>query len=213
MSGPAIRAIATCPVARRAVAAVAHSWLSALLAVVILLGCDVSLAQVTGHEGRLLLVAGDVRVQRGKAPAPLEVRRPGNGDSVAAGDTLMTGVDGRVQIRFSDGSLLSIQPRSEFRIDEYRFDVGTQRGFFTLVQGALRAVSGAIGKRAPEDYRMSTPTATIGIRGTEYVAEETVCSPDCSPGRSAGLRVAVSSGKVVVANAAGESEVAAGSAT
>ena len=138
---------------------------------------------------------------------------PANGSLVTAGDTIVTGAGGRAQIRFSDGSLISLQPRSEFRIDDYQFDMAQQRGFFSLVRGALRTISGAVGKRDPADYRMTTPTATIGIRGTEFLVEETVCTPACHPGRTAGLRVAVSAGRVVVYNAAGSIEVPAGSAT
>ncbi len=171
--------------------------------------CGVALA----NEGRLILVSGEVRLQRTVPGQPVRSLVPENGTVVTAGDALVTGADGRVQIAFSDGSLLSLQPRSEFRIDDYRFDLETQRGFFQLVRGALRTISGAIGKRQPDDYRMSTPTASIGIRGTEFVVEETVCDPACRPGRTPGLRVAVSAGRVVVYNAAGSIEVAAGEAT
>ena len=167
-----------------------------------------------GNEARLILVAGDVRLDR--TPGRPAAASHGAGQRhalVTAGDTIVTGVDGRAQIRFSDGSLVSLQPRSEFRIDDYQFDMAQQRGFFSLVRGALRTISGAVGKRDPADYRMTTPTATIGIRGTEFLVEETVCTPACHPGRTAGLRVAVSAGRVVVHNAAGSIEVPAGSAT
>ena len=166
-----------------------------------------------GNEARLILVAGDVRLDRAGAGLSARLPSPAIGSLVGAGDTIVTGTDGRAQIRFSDGSLVSLQPRSEFRIDDYRFDMAQQRGFFSLVRGALRTISGAVGKRDPADYRMTTPTATIGIRGTEFLVEETVCTPACHPGRTAGLRVAVSAGRVVVYNAAGSIEVPAGSAT
>ena len=42
-----------------------------------------------------------------------------------------------------------------------------QRAFFKLIKGGFRAVTGAIGKLRDEDYRITTPVATIGIRGTE----------------------------------------------
>lgn len=41
-------------------------------------------------------------------------------------------------------------------------------GFFRLLKGGFRAVSGLIGKIDREEYRVSTPVATIGIRGTDY---------------------------------------------
>ena len=53
------------------------------------------------------------------------------------GDTIVTG-DGRAQIRFTDGSLVSLRPNSQFRIDEYNYPGapdGTEKGFFSLLKG------------------------------------------------------------------------------
>ena len=68
---------------------------------------------------------------------------PSAGHTVQTGDTIITGYDGRAQIRFSDGSLVSLQPRTEFRIDRYRYDTADQRGFFSLAAGAIRTASKA----------------------------------------------------------------------
>ena len=54
---------------------------------------------------------------------------------------------------------------------------GTSRAFFRLVKGGFRSVSGVIGKLNREDYRVSTPVATIGIRGTVYSAR--LCAGAC----------------------------------
>lgn len=54
----------------------------------------------------------------------------------------------------------------------------TSRAFFRLLKGGFRSVSGLIGKANHEDYRVSTPVATIGIRGTRYGAR--LCQGDCS---------------------------------
>ncbi len=53
----------------------------------------------------------------------------------------------------------------------------TSRAFFRLVKGGFRSVSGLIGKLNREDYRVSTPIATIGIRGTSYSAR--LCQGPC----------------------------------
>ncbi|MDP3858880.1 MAG: hypothetical protein Q8Q73_14075 [Stagnimonas sp.] len=54
----------------------------------------------------------------------------------------------------------------------------TSRAFFRLVKGGFRSVSGLIGKVNQDDYRVSTPVATIGIRGTRYSAR--LCQGDCA---------------------------------
>lgn len=160
-------------------------------------------------DGQLLASSGDVRVLRADkgwtAVQPLL-----RGDALRAGDTLITGEDGRVQVRFADGALITLQPNSRFRIDEYRFDANGQRSFFSLLKGALRTSTGAIGKRSYDDWRLRTPTATVGVRGTEFTAEETVCEPQCAPGAPPGLRVTVTEGRVVVASRGASVEVPTG---
>jgi hypothetical protein len=89
------------------------------------------------------------------------------------GDTVRTG-EGRAQLRFSDGAYVSLQPNSEFAIRDYRFDGktdGAERGFFGLAKGAMRTVSGLIGRVNRDRYQITTPTATIGIRGTGGVIQ------------------------------------------
>jgi hypothetical protein len=89
------------------------------------------------------------------------------------GDTVRT-ADGRAQLRFADGAYVSLQPNSEFAIRDYRFDGktdGSERGFFGLAKGAMRTVTGLIGRVNRDSYRVTTPTATIGIRGTGGVIQ------------------------------------------
>lgn len=98
-------------------------------------------------------------------------RSLGKGATVGSGDTIFTGENARVQLRFSDGSYVSLQPQSEFRIDQYQFNGkqdGTERGFFSLLKGGLRTITGLVGRSNKKNYQVSTGVATIGIRGTEY---------------------------------------------
>lgn len=95
------------------------------------------------------------------------------GTELDNGDTVRT-AEGRAQLRFSDGAYVSLQPHSEFLIREYRFEGrtdGAERGFFGLARGAMRTVSGLIGRVNRDRYRVTTPTATIGIRGTGGVIQ------------------------------------------
>jgi hypothetical protein len=130
---------------------------------------------------------------------------------IRSGDRIRTGRDGRVQLRFADGAQMSILAGSEFTVDSYVFDQTRQRSFFALIKGSVRVISGRIGKRDPQDWRLTTPTATIGIRGTEFTVDQTVCPPSgCTDGLVAGLKVAVIAGRVAVTNLAGTVEVPAG---
>lgn len=94
------------------------------------------------------------------------------GGEVQSGETVVTG-EGRAQLSFTDGAIVSLQPKTEFRIDEYSFvgaEPGKEKGFFSLLKGALRTITGRIGRANKSSYRMGTVVATIGIRGTEYGA-------------------------------------------
>jgi hypothetical protein len=157
-------------------------------------------AEVTLTEGDTMLIRG------GSFSTPVRRDVP-----IRSGDRIRTGRDGRVQLRFADGAQMSIQGGSEFRVDAYVFDQDRQRSFFELIKGSIRVVSGRIGKRDPQDWRLTTPTATIGIRGTEFTVDQTVCpASGCTEGLVAGLKVAVIAGRVAVTNLAGTVEVPAG---
>jgi len=97
------------------------------------------------------------------------------GSEINPGDTIQT-VNGRAQVRFTDGGYISLQPNTEFKVEDYAYSGktdGSEKGFFSLVKGGLRAITGAIGHGTNKSaYRVSTPVATIGIRGTEYTATQ-----------------------------------------
>ena len=90
------------------------------------------------------------------------------GTELDTGDTVRT-QEGRVQVRMTDGAFISLQPNTEFGIKNYRFEGktdGTEAAFYSLVRGAMRTVTGLIGRVNRNKYLVSTPTATVGIRGT-----------------------------------------------
>lgn len=95
------------------------------------------------------------------------------GAEIGNGEAVVTGPNGRAQLRFTDGGMVSLQPQSEFRIDDYRFSGrsgGEEKGFFSLLKGGMRTITGLIGRENRSGYQVTTTVATIGIRGTEYTA-------------------------------------------
>jgi hypothetical protein len=118
------------------------------------------------------------------------------GLEINPGDTVQTSGNGRAQLRFSDGGYISLQPNTQFRVDEYSFDGktdGNEKSFFSLVKGVLRAITGAIGHVNKTNYQVKTPVATIGIRGTEFLAQY-----------NGKLLVKVGNGAVYMSNATGD---------
>lgn len=94
--------------------------------------------------------------------------------TVESGDTLESQGNTYARVKFIDGSEITLAPNTQFRIDHYSFDKDKQKddsSVFTLIQGTLRSVSGTLGKRSNDRYKLNTPSATIGIRGTNYLAK------------------------------------------
>ncbi len=92
-------------------------------------------------------------------------------DVLQSGDRIESR-SGRVQVRFTDGSLISLQPKSQFLVENYRYDTTKPKEntfLLSLLRGGLRTVTGAIAKINQQNYKVRTPVATIGVRGTEYV--------------------------------------------
>jgi hypothetical protein len=115
--------------------------------------------------GRAEFTIGGVTVARGGVERPLA-----RGTELDNGDVVRTN-DGRAQIRFTDGAYVSLQPNTEYGIRDYQYTQGNERGFFSLLKGAMRTVTGAIGRINRDRFQIATPTATVGIRGTGGVIQ------------------------------------------
>jgi hypothetical protein len=138
-----------------------RKWIlaAALAAAFPALAADVGLIKVS---------KGSVQIQRGAAKVPATV-----GAGLQASDVIVTGADGSAGITFTDNSLVSVGPNSVFAIDKYSFDTTTHQGEFegNLKQGRLAAISGKMVKQSPESMKIRTPSAIMGVRGTEFVVQ------------------------------------------
>lgn len=141
-----------------------HSLAQLCLVLVGVAGFPLSALAAAGH---VQFATGDVQMRRGIALAALA-----RGASLETGDTVLTGTTGRAQLRFTDGGLVSLYPDSQFTVTRY-VDSGdpAQDNFaVSLLRGGMRAITGLIGKRNPANYKLTTPTAVVGIRGSAYRA-------------------------------------------
>jgi hypothetical protein len=137
-------------------------------ALVLAVALGLSLPALAADIGLVKVAKGTVNVQRGGERLPVAV-----GSAVQLSDVIVTGADGSAGITFSDNSLVSVGPNSVFAIDKYKFDTTTHAGEFegNLRQGRLAAVSGKMVKQSPESMKIRTPSAIMGVRGTEFVVQ------------------------------------------
>lgn len=132
--------------------------------------------------------------------------------AILQGDTLITERETYTRVKFVDNAEIVLRPGSEVSVDKYVYDEKKPESdsvAIGLVKGGLRAVTGLVGKRNHEAVNFNTPTATIGIRGTNFGA--IFCQADCGgiptatgAPPSPGLYVDVSSGAVLLSNQGGQ---------
>ena len=166
------------------------------------------------NTGTVSQLSGTLSVQKPDG----SVRILSQKSEVRGGDTLNTQKDSYAQIKFTDGGMITLKPNTSVKIQSFRFkqEEPEQDSFlFGLVKGGVRAVTGLVGKRGNEDaYQMDTATATIGIRGTSYGADDCMSTPCAKPYSSETLEpsvyVSVTDGEIVATNSAGSQNFQAG---
>jgi hypothetical protein len=134
-----------------------------------LLGSVLATALVTSASaseiGRIKVSNGQVAIERNGHAIAGAV-----GTRLEALDIIKTGADGSVGVTMSDNSLLSAGPNSILSLDRYDFDPTTNQGRFEsqLQKGSLAVISGRIAKQDPAAMIVRTPSAILGVRGTEF---------------------------------------------
>jgi hypothetical protein len=130
------------------------------------LAAGIAVPAVAADIGQIKVSSGAVSVGRAGQSIPGSL-----GLRLQKGDVVTTGADGSVGITMSDNSLLSAGPNSVIALDQYAFDATTNQGRFdaSLQKGTLAVVSGRLAKQSPEAMTVHTPSAILGVRGTEFV--------------------------------------------
>ena len=120
----------------------------------------------TAEVGQIKVVKGQVSVDRKGQSLVGAV-----GLLLEASDVLKTGADGSVGITMRDNSLLSAGPNSILTLERFEFEPTTSQGRFDarLQRGSLAVVSGRMAKQSSEAMTVRTPSAVLGVRGTEFV--------------------------------------------
>ena len=137
---------------------------------------------------------------------------------VEEGDVIATTVNSYVRVKFADGGFAVLRPESQVRVASFKFEENRPERdnvVLALLRGGIRLVTGSSGKRSPDNVRVETPVAIIGIRGTHFGLQ--FCNNDCNaligPGGGSpanGLHTDVSDGSIRVTTQAGSVTVGGG---
>lgn len=124
---------------------------------------------------------------------------------VSPGDHITVGSNGWVTLRFSDGGSFTLRSGSDFTVDRYQYSTAkTAKNdglLVTLFKGSMRAISGLVSKKNRKNYAIRTPTATVGVRGTDH---DVMVVTEAGDGMEAGTYDRVNDGETVLQTAQGE---------
>jgi len=154
--------------------------------------------------GTVEALSGDASV----ADIPGTTARVYKGQQIFEGQTLNTSEGSEVHIATVDGGFIALRENTIFRVDEYKAegDDSADKIFMSLLRGAMRSITGWIGTHNRSAYRITTPNATIGVRGTDH---ETMVIVD-GDGDEPGTYDTVNEGSTVLKTPQGETVVKPG---
>ncbi len=110
-----------------------------------------------------------VRIERTFGAATVTAAQGPQARELQAGDRLVTGPRGRAELAMPDGSRVLIEPGTELAVGEVRADSATSTFMqvLSLVAGRVQVLATKL-RGQDHAFRIITPTATIGVRGTEF---------------------------------------------
>lgn len=150
------------------------------MSLVLMAGMAVSAVAVAVAEDS----SGMVVASRGEVSALAngDSRELKQGDFIFVNDEIQTGDRSFVVLQFTDGAKVTVRPDSKLVIETYLY-TGNEgdEATLSLVSGGLRVITGAMAKTNPENYKVRTPVALMGVRGTEFsimLCGDQICEED-----------------------------------
>ncbi|MFM2112413.1 MAG: hypothetical protein RLZZ271_1073 [Pseudomonadota bacterium] len=177
-----------------------HKFVTALAALVLAGAAFAQAAKVTA-------VSGDVSYTVGKTGAPVKVAI---GSEIPAGAILATGAKSNAVMRFQDGGSVALAENTNFNLIAFNYNSAKPAegsSAFDLIRGAFRFVTGALGAANPNAVRITSGTATVGIRGTDIVVASTLAG-----GGTTTVSIQVINGTVTFSTATGSITLGIGGA-
>jgi FecR protein len=116
--------------------------------------------------GNVATVTGNASVVRNNETTPLKVK-----DDIYLNDVVQTAANSALGITFNDATTFSLKANAQITIDTYVYEDGGKQnaGVFDVAKGTVAFVAAAVSKTG--DMKITTPTATLGIRGTTGLVE------------------------------------------
>ena len=137
----------------------------------------VAVADAEDSSGMVVASRGEV-----SALANGDSRELKQGDFIFVNDEILTGDRSFAVLQFTDGAKVTVRPGSKLIIETYLYAGNdSDESTLNLVSGGLRVITGAMAKTNPENYKVRTPVALMGVRGTEFsimLCGDQICAED-----------------------------------
>ncbi len=116
--------------------------------------------------GNVATLTGKASVKRNEKSIPLALK-----DDIYLNDVVQTSANSALGVTFSDGTTFNLKANSEITIDNFVYEEGGKKnaGVFDVAKGTVAFVAAQVAKTG--DMQITTPTATLGIRGTTGLVE------------------------------------------
>ncbi len=168
---------------RRPMAHAALAGFAGIAALIVSLAAPtVSVAETSVVAGHIVNVAGKVRIRKDGSKDTRDIRVARAGDVIMVGDIINTPSDGMIKLLMKDKSLMDLGPSSLFKVNSFQANGGADRQMeSTIVYGSLRAaVTQKLQGRG--SFKVRSPSATMGVRGTEFVIKSDMPDPRAMSG-------------------------------
>ena len=116
--------------------------------------------------GNVATLTGTATVTRNNASTPLKLQ-----DDIYLNDVLQTSANSTLGITFNDATTFNLTANARITVDNYVYEDGGKQNaaVFDIAKGTVAFVAASVAKTG--DMKISTPTATLGIRGTTGLVE------------------------------------------
>lgn len=138
--------------------------------IILLLSFMILPVQAAQLAGEITASMGDAQILSATQVSAVATQ----GMTLNVGDTLITGANGHLHLRMVDDALVSLRPNGQLKISRYSYQLNAPAATqiqLDLRYGTARSVTGQGGHLAKDKFRMNTPLAAIGVRGTDFIAQ------------------------------------------
>lgn len=123
-----------------------------------------SILPLLASIGKVTIVRGNADIFRNSTQIKVN-----KGMEIEKEDLLKTAVRSKVQIILNDDTVVTVGPKSEYLFEHFKLE-DEPEVIMELKRGFFKTVTGKIGKIAPQRFKIKTRAATIGVRGTQFMA-------------------------------------------